>query len=212
MHIYWKGQSCFSIVASQKKGDPINIVIDGIDKESGNKLSRQKADLCIYTQSDVDLKKADDDGNFFINGPGEYETKEIYIKGIPSEDTRKDKNVIYTIEAEDEEIRICHMGMFNQKELTSRQIEEIGDVDILMIPVGGSSVIDGSIAASIANQIEPKIVIPMYYSVDGDKKLDTNAKFLKATGEAPEVQDKLLIKKKEIDSIGDNTKVVVLKP
>lgn len=211
MHIYWKGQSCFYIVASQKKGDPINIVIDGIDKDSGTKLSRQKADLCIYTQSDIDLKKAEEEV-FSINGPGEYETREIYIKGIPSEDTRKDKNVIYTIEAEDEEIRICHMGMFNQKELTSRQIEEIGDVDILMIPVGGNSVIDGAVAASITNQIEPKIVIPMYYSVDGDKKLDTNAKFLKASGEASEPQDKLLIKRKEIDSIGDNTKVVVLKP
>ncbi|MQK95695.1 MBL fold metallo-hydrolase, partial [Escherichia coli] len=77
---------------------------------------------------------------FLIEKAGEYEVKEVFIKAIPSfHDNSKGKergeNLIFLIEVEG--LKLCHLGDFGQKELESEQIEEIGEVDILMIPVGG---------------------------------------------------------------------------
>ena len=73
------------------------------------------------------------------------------------------ENTIYTIETED--LKLCHLGDLGQKELTADQLEKIGEVDILMIPVGGIYTISSKEAPKIMAQIEPKIIIPMHYQV-----------------------------------------------
>ena len=113
-------------------------------------------------------------------------------------------------------MRICHLGDLKQKELTSWQIEKIGDIDILMIPVGGTYTISSREAPKIISQIDPKIVIPMHYQIPklnlpAKKRLEGVDKFLKTMGKKSiESQDKLLAKKKDLPE--DGMKIVVLRP
>src|SRR3989344_166471 len=120
-------------------------------------------------------------------------------------------NTIYTIEAED--MRFCHLGDLGQKELTDEQLESIGHVDILMIPVGGEYTISASEAAKVIGQIEPKIVIPMHYELPKLKvALDGVDKFLKVMGKnAVVAQDKLTIKASALPKESE-MEIVVLQP
>ncbi len=209
MHIYWKGQSCFNILAAYGKGESLSILIDPIDPKTNVKLSKQKADVCVFTNTKTETEGFE---GFLINEPGEYEIKGIYIKGISCPDCdKKDQNdYIYTIEAED--IKICHLGNLKQKELSPKQLSAIGEVDVLIIPVGGDYVLDEKEASEIINQIEPRIIIPMVYKTDvANTKLDDVKPFLKEMGETgKEAQDKLLLKKKDLENTEEE--IVVLKP
>ncbi|MFH1582422.1 MAG: MBL fold metallo-hydrolase [bacterium] len=217
MNINWHGQSCFSITSSKGKGENINIVIDPFDESTGLRVPKMEADVLLTTHDHKDHNnvKAVSGSPFLINGPGEYEVKEVFIQGIQSyhdESSGKDRgvNTIYTIETED--IKICHLGDLGQKELTPEQVEEIGEIDILMIPVGGNFTISAKEAGKIMSQLEPSIVIPMHYSISKLKiKLDSIDAFLKAVGvKKPEALAKLSIKKKDL--IPEEAKIIVLNP
>ncbi|MFH1780628.1 MAG: MBL fold metallo-hydrolase [Candidatus Nealsonbacteria bacterium] len=214
MHIIWQGQSFFQIQTSLNKGEQTTLAIDPFDESIGLKVPSISADILLITHDHADHnnKKAIKGAPFIIDGPGEYEVKEVFIRGIPSfhdeEDGKKrGANTIYTLEVE--ELKLCHLGDFGQKELTEDQLEQIGDIDILMIPVGGEFTIDAKGAAHIISQIEPKIVIPMHYAIPKLKaQLDGVDKFLKEIGKKSVVpQPKLLIKKKDLPL---ETQVVVL--
>ncbi len=218
MHIIWHGQSFFQIQTSLSKGEQTTLAIDPFDESTGLKVPSVQADILLITHDHADHnnKKAIKGTPFLVDGPGEYEVKEIFIQGISSfhdeeEGKKKGPNTIYTIEAE--EMRMCHLGDFGQKELTEDQLEQIGDIDILMIPVGGEFTIDAKGATHVISQIEPKIVIPMHYAVPklnppAGGKLDEVDKFLKEIGKKSVVpQPKLLIKKKDLPL---ETQVVVL--
>lgn len=192
------------------------LAIDPFDETIGLKVPSLSADILLITHShhDHSNKKAIKGTPFLIEGPGEYEVKGVFIQGIPSfhdnvQGKQRGQNTIYTIEAED--MRLCHLGDLGQKELTSEQIEEIGDIDILMIPVGGVYTINSKEANRIIAQLEPRIVIPMHYHIPKLKiKLEGVDKFLKEFGRKSIVpQPKLLIKKKDLT---EETKLVVLQP
>jgi len=217
MHIIWKGQSCFQLLTSQKKGEQTSIVIDPFDESIGLKPPILRADILLITHHhrDHDNIKAIKGNPFIIDGPGEYEIKNIFIQGIPAfhdnvGGKKRGKITIFTIETE--EMRICHLGDLGQKELTSDQLDKIGDVDILMVPVGGIYTVDGTEASRIISQIEPRIVIPMHYRIPKLKiKLEKIDKFLEAMGiKSVEPQNKLLIKRKDLPA--EEMKVIVLKP
>ncbi len=217
MQIIWKGQSCFQIATNHGKNHQINIVIDPFDETIGLRVPKLEADILLVTHQHHDHNnvKAVSGDPFLIEGPGEYEVKEVFIQGISSfHDSSLGKerglNTIYTIESED--IRLCHLGDLGQKELTSEQVEKIGEVDILIIPVGGIYTISAKEAVKIMSQIEPNIVIPMHYSIPKLKiKLDGLEKFLKTVGlKKLEPLPKLTIKKKDISP--EEAKIIVLKP
>jgi len=217
MQIIWKGHACFKAIVQRKKAENIEIVFDPFDEEVGLRLSSLSADILLLSHLHYDHNnlKAVKDGYFLIDGPGEYEIKNVFVRGISAfHDNEKGKQrgniTIYTVEAE--QIRLCHLGDIGQEELTSEQLEEIGDIDVLMIPVGGKYTIDGLQAAKIVNQIEPKIVIPMHYQIPKLKiKLDKVGDFLKAMGVSEiEPQEKLTIKKNDL--LKEELEVVVLNP
>ncbi len=221
MQIIWKGQSCFQILNQAAKNSQAIIAIDPFEEQIGLKVPELQADVLLITHSHFDHnnKKAVSSplpGNipFVIEGSGEYEVKDIFFQGIHSwhdekEGAERGENTIYTIEAEG--LKLCHLGDFGQKELSEEQIEAIGDIDILMVPVGGTYTIDAKGAQKVISQIEPKIVIPMHYQIPKLKiKLDDLDKFLKIMGaKSIEPQNKFSIKKKDL---AEGMKIVVLKP
>ena len=140
--ITYAGQSCFQISVSNSRDHEANIVIDPFDEETGLKVPNFSADILLVTHLHHDHNniKAIKGAPFLIDGPGEYEVKGVFVQGIPSfhddkEGKEKGSNTIYTIEAED--IKFCHLGDLGQKQLTDEQVDEIGSIDVLMIPVGG---------------------------------------------------------------------------
>jgi L-ascorbate metabolism protein UlaG (beta-lactamase superfamily) len=184
MIIRWHGQSFIEIKAKEA-----DIVIDPYGAEVGFKPPKVKADiLCITHQhTDHSNKEAVSGNPFIIETTGEYALKGIFIKGVPAfHDNelgrKRGTNIIYVIDSE--KMTLCHFGDIGQEELSEKQLEEIGEVDIAFIPVGGVYTVNGIGAAHILHQIEPKIVIPIHYKIDGLKydleKVDT---FLKEVGQ-----------------------------
>jgi L-ascorbate metabolism protein UlaG (beta-lactamase superfamily) len=213
MEIRWFGQSYF-FIKTQKENtkEEVKIIIDPFSEEIGLKPPQLEADILLITHQHYDHnnKKAVKGDYFLIEEAGEYEVKEVFIKGIPSYHNKAgDPNTIYLIESEG--IKICHLGDLGQNELKPEQIEEIGEVDVLMIPVGGVYTIGSKGALKIVNQIEPKIIIPMHYSLPKLKvKLEDVSNFLKTIGEENiEAQSRLLIKKEKLPT---QTTVILLKP
>lgn len=189
MNLNWYGETCFKISVSKGKGEQVNLIIDPPTDESGIRGPKLEADILLATDSKQKIEKGE---YFLINIAGEYDVKEIFIKGIQTKHSN-----IYVIEAE--EMRVCHLGRIHQSELTAEQLEAVGDVDILMVPIGGNP----EMAAKIMSQIEPKITIPMHFA-----KPDA---FLKILGiDKSEKIDKLSIKKKDLPSGEEESKVIIL--
>jgi len=216
MNIIWYGQSCFQVSSSQGKNNHVSIIIDPFGGDIGLKLPRKlEADIVLVSHDHFDHNniKAVSGSPLVIKGPGEYDAKGVFIQGISgyhdnSQGAERGNVTIYIIEAEG--MRICHLGDLGQKELSSDQLEKIGEVDILIIPVGGVYTIDADEAIKIMAQVEPKITIPMHYQTPKLKiKLGGIDKFLKALGmKSLEPLPKLSIKKKDISS--EEAKIIVL--
>lgn len=217
MDILWHGQSCFEIRIPSNKVEKKTIVIDPFSSNyTGLKIPSIEAALLLVSHNHSDYSDtATVKGKpFLINGPGEYEIKGVFVQGIAGshgflQKEELGKITIYTIEVQG--FKLCHLGGFGQKEFTPEQLDIIGEVDILMVPTGGGYTIDGETAQKVVNQIEPKIVIPMYYKVPKLKKdIEGVERFLKAMGqEEIEPQSVLKIKKQGLPI---ETKLVVLKP
>lgn len=217
MQINWHGHSCFQIISSLIKGEKIQIVIDPFDEKIGLKLPHLEADILLISHDHYEHnnKKALKGSPFLINSPGEYEIKGVFIQGIEgfhdnSQGKERGEITIFTIESEG--IRICHLGDLGQKELTEEQLDKIGNVDILMVPIGGIYTISAKEAQKIISQIEPKISIPMHYQIPKLKiKLEDLNKFLKIMGQKSiEPQNKFSIKKKDLPT--EEMKIIILKP
>jgi L-ascorbate metabolism protein UlaG (beta-lactamase superfamily) len=142
---------------------------------------------------------------FAITGPGDYEVKDIFVKGVMSKaeiDSKKYINTIYALSVDN--INIVFLGALSDSELSKEAWEAIDGPDILFVPVGGSGVLDAKQSAKLASSLEPKMIIPMDYDNSSLKA------FLKEIGEEKaEVVDKLTLKRKDIEN--KEGEVVVLK-
>lgn len=214
MDITYLGHSSFKIKA---KG--ATIVTDPYDSEMvGLKFSAQEADIVTISHDHKDHNASSKVSNVkkVISGPGEYEVMGVSILGYKTfhdatNGAERGKNTIYVIETEG--LRICHLGDLGHA-LNEDLVNELGDVDVLMIPVGGGFTIGSKEAANIVSQIEPFFVIPMHYQGPGLNQstfasLETPEAFLKETGLPVENLDKFTIKKEDILE-DQNTKVLVL--
>lgn len=199
MKITWYGDSYFEIASVSKDKDNILTVID----PSKDKV---KADIILNTHAESNELKINDE-EVVISSCGEYERKGVFVQGVSSlQVDKKLKNIIYVVEAED--IRVCHLGYFGESDISDEQLEDIGNVDILILPLDGDKTINYSEAVKIISKIEPVMVIPMCY--DSKKKEKGLNPFLKAMGEK-EVpsQDKLNIQRKNITP-GEKVEIVIL--
>lgn len=147
---------------------------------------------------------------FVIDGPGDYEVKEVFVKGAVSSVSISNKKYINTIYSFTlDNINVVFLGALGDGEI-SKEAHEIADnPDILFVPINGKdskevNILDPKLAAKLALSLEPKLIIPMSYD-DNTLKI-----FLKEIGEEKaEVVDKLTLKLKDLD--GKEGEVVVLK-
>jgi L-ascorbate metabolism protein UlaG (beta-lactamase superfamily) len=168
------------------------------------------ADIALITTNHPDYNGLDQLSHgertpFAITGPGDYEVKEIFIKGVLSEAVisgKKYVNTIYSLSVDN--INIVFLGVLSNGEISKEALEAVGSPDILFIPIGGKDMLDAKSAAKLASSLEPKLVIPMDFE---DSSLKS---FLKETGEEKaEVVDKLTLKLKDLE--GKEGEVIVLK-
>jgi len=144
-----------------------------------------------------------------IKGPGEYEVNNLFIRGFKSltnYDNKERINTIYTLTVDG--INIGFLGALNESEIEPEIKEELGQADILFVPIGGYGVLDSAEAYKTAIKREPSIIIPIHY--DGEKS-DKNAlkDFLKEGGsESLKPVDKITLKKKDLE--GKEGEIVVL--
>jgi len=207
MEISWFGQACFKL-----KGKNATVIIDPYDPDfTGLKLAKDlPADVVLVTHNHKDHNFTS--APMVFDKPGEYEVAGVVITGINSfhdnsEGRERGTNVIFHLLFDG--LDIVHLGDLGQSKLTERQSAEIGQTDILLVPVGSIYTIDAEAASDIVSQLEPKIIIPMHYKIEGLKfELETVDKFLKEMGAENVVpQAKLSISK---DKLPEEPQVVVL--
>ena len=205
MKINFYGNACFSI----KDGD-FTIVTDPHDK-----LSKSlKGNVVTVSNKDPEhsnVKAVEGEPKIF-NWPGEYETAGVHMQGIASFHDPKDakeqkENTVFKIELNG--THLCHLGALGTA-LTAEQIEEIGDVDILFLPVGGSNTVNAKKAKEIIEQIEPRVIIPMSYCDENNEcNIDQVKPFLTEMGsKVEEPLDEFVVKKSEMPD--DSTRILVL--
>jgi L-ascorbate metabolism protein UlaG (beta-lactamase superfamily) len=182
MEISWLGYSCFRL-----KGKNTTVVTDPCPPEIGYQLDKLTANIVTVSHKHTNhsyLQGVAGEPRQIV-APGEYEVGGVLIIGLPSFHDSENgktlgKNTVYAIEVDD--ITICHLGDIGHP-LTPSQIEELGNVDILLVPVGGVNTISASQAAALVRNIEPKIVIPMHYkTLTLTRELENVDKFLKEMG------------------------------
>lgn len=183
MEIGWHGYSCFRLT----ERNSASIVTDPFDKSIGLTAPRLKADVVTISHeapghSNSDIVK----GARTITGPGEYEIGGVFITGVntsstkPETDSETFVNTAYVIDYES--TSVCHLGDINTIP-SQTQIEALGTVDVLLIPVGGGKGLNAAQAAEIISLIEPSIVVPMHYRIGNIKvTLDPLSRFLKEMG------------------------------
>lgn len=198
-----------------KTAEPVTLVFDPFsEKDTGLRPPRPTADAVLVSSDRPESSNlATMQGQpVVINSPGEYDIKGVTIRGVPSyHDDQQGKkygeNIIYIVQFEN--ITVCHLGCLGHN-LTERQIADIGDCDILLVPVGGDRTIDTKTAVSVVNEIEPRLVIPTHYKLPKLKyNLSDVEPFLKEMGSSKvETEPRLKIKRSDLPK--EETRVALL--
>lgn len=182
MDISWLGHSCFRL-----KGSQTIVITDPFSPDMGYSLGKQTAGIVTvshqhpghsYVQGVSGEPKV-------IRGPGEYEIGGVLIIGMATfhdgeQGKIQGKNTLYLIEVDG--VSICHLGDLGHV-LNPEQVEKLGDVDVLLLPVGGVSTINADVGAEVVRQLEPKVVIPMHYQTQAlNRQLEPVERFLGEMG------------------------------
>jgi len=208
--IIWLGHASFRL-----KSKDATIITDPYDKSLGLGSPGQRADIVTVSHNhphhnSVAAVKGDP---MVIAGPGEYEVRGVFITGVWSfaddEGGKKlGRNNVFLFHLDD--LVVCHLGALGHT-LSSQQLEAIGDVDVLLVPVGGNVSLTAGKASEVISQIEPRVVIPMHYSTGRETlQMDSLDKFTKEMGLKDwTTQDKFSMKKSDL---GETTQVMILEP
>ncbi len=216
MDITWYGLSCFRI----REGG-VTIVCDPYDKTLGLTLPKVRADIVTVSHDRPGHNAVERvTGEYkVLSGPGEYEVKNVFVTGLTTYHRRNgeniaERNVAFFFDFGD--LTVGHMGDIGEVPAQS-EIEEldIGEVDVLMVPVGGGATLDPARAVELVGLLEPRIVIPMHYRHDGlaglfVDQLEGVEKFLKEFG-APAL-DPVETLKISKTGLPEETQVVLLTP
>jgi L-ascorbate metabolism protein UlaG (beta-lactamase superfamily) len=210
MEITWYGHSCFRLT----ERNYATVVTDPFDhKAVGYDALKLKAEIVTVSHdapghSNVDAVKGT---THVLTGAGEFEIGGVFITAVQTvgagkKGKDKTRNTLYVFDYDG--ITVAHMGDM-QDTPTQGEVEALGTINVLLVPVGGGSSLNAAKAAEIVSMLEPNLVIPMHYSTpDATVSLDSLNKFLKEMGlNKVEAQPSLKITR---SGLPDETKVVVL--
>ncbi|MEK7193112.1 MAG: MBL fold metallo-hydrolase [Patescibacteria group bacterium] len=190
-------------------GDTV-LAFNPVSKESKQKASRFGANIALISVNHPDYNGSEnaafgDKQPFVVDGPGEYESSGIFIKGIKTDGPNGLINTAYSVLFEN--IRMVHLGGIGSKEIAAEAKEAMGSIDIVFVPLSGEGILPADEAYDLASSFEPAFIIPLH---GGEKGKGTPLdKFLEEAGEdAPEFLDKLTVKKKDLE--GKESEIVFL--
>jgi L-ascorbate metabolism protein UlaG (beta-lactamase superfamily) len=208
MVITYGGKSLIKI----SSGDKV-VAFNPYSEKDGKKTAKFGADIALVSIANknhnaVDILTYGNKIPFVIDGPGEYEVGGVYIKGLETDRVKSTEgkkntpghniNTAYNILLEG--VHICHLGAHKNIPIEASVKEELGEIDVLFVPVGGDEVLDSKSAYKVTTFLEPRIIIPVAYS-NGSKKKDSFKSFLKEVGsEDVKAVDKLVLKKKDLEA------------
>lgn len=213
MEITWYGLSCFRL---RERG--VTAVCDPFDKKAtGIALPRLRADIVTISHDSPghNYVKAITGEPKILTGPGDYEVKNVLITGLTTyyrNGEHPERNVAFFLDFDG--FVVGHLGDLGEIP-QQRQVEELGEVDVLLVPVSGSKTLDPSRMTEVISLLEPKIVIPMHYRHPGlapdlAEGLEPVDRFLKELGvDEPETTSVLKITK---SGLPEETQVVMLEP
>lgn len=211
MEIVWHGLSCFRLA---ERG-LATVVTDPFDPSVGLSPLKLKADVVTISHdapghnylAGVKVERR------VVSGPGEYEIGDVFITGIAMGGDKGKRgaasgNTLYVFDYEG--LTVAHLGDLDNVP-SQAQIEDLGAVDIALVPVGGGSALSPSQAAEVISLIEPSIVVPMHYKTGKvELKLGAVTRFLSEMG-IGKVEPLSILKVSKSD-LGEETQVVVLEP
>lgn len=167
MDFTWYGHACFRL-----RGKRAAVVTDPYPPTLTGRSLRLEADLVTISHSAPNHSFAGAVGGnpYQVVGPGEYEVQDVTVLGLdsrqatPAGATARDapRNTIYVVELD--EVRICHLGDLGRP-LDDSLEERIGDIDVLLVPVGGGNALAAAQGAEVARRLEPRYVVPMHYAL-----------------------------------------------
>lgn len=206
MMITYQGAEFFKV----QQGDTV-VAFNPVSKDSKLKSLRFGANVVLVSAHHSDFNGSEqmsfgEKQPFVVEGPGEYETQGIFIKGFAGLSHYGEKellNTSYLLSIEG--MNLCYLGALDG-ELPKELVGAVDDIDILFVPIGGEGVLEPAEAYKIAVKLEPKVIIPMHYGDVGMK--DALKMFLKEAGQSPKPEDKLTVKKKDLE--GKEGEVIVL--
>ena len=166
MRIKWLGHASFLITSDSG----IKIITDPYQPDERLKYGEINESADIVT---VSHEHGDHNYVSAVRGNpeairGTAKVKGIELKGIPAYHdntggSQRGKNTIFCFAVDG--VRVCHLGDLGHP-LSDKQIAELGSVDILIIPVGGSYTIDAKVAGQVCDKLKPKVIIPMHFRND----------------------------------------------
>jgi L-ascorbate metabolism protein UlaG (beta-lactamase superfamily) len=214
MEITYIGHSSFKI-----KGKDVSLIIDPYDPKIGYKYPKQDCDILLVSHQHFDHNYVQgvSDYKILIDKPGEYEVSGVFINGIQTfhdntQGSERGNNTIFLLTIDG--FNVLHLGDLGH-ELSKEQMERIGQVDVLLIPIGGKYTIDSEVASKVISSIEPGYVIPMHYQtadLTGVDGLDPLSKFLDEMGVDVNLQPEEKLKLSNNTDIPLETTVFVLNP
>jgi L-ascorbate metabolism protein UlaG (beta-lactamase superfamily) len=179
MEITWYGLSCFRMVERKYS----SVVTDPYGNTIGLPELKLRADIVTVSHDarGHNQLSAVSSSKRVLDGPGEYEIGGVFITGIATFDKENNgRNVLYVFDYDG--LTVAHLGDL-QRVPEQKQIEALGEVNILLAPVGGGNSLNAAQAAELVSLLEPNIVIPMHYNIPGLKlDLDGVDRFLQEMG------------------------------
>jgi L-ascorbate metabolism protein UlaG (beta-lactamase superfamily) len=206
MAITWYGRACFRL-----KGKEATAITDPCPPATGFVAGKHDVDLLTISHAHPDHSYTRSiSAGLTLTRPGEYEFHDLLITGVRtyhdgSRGADRGENMIFAVEVDG--VHICHLGDLGHL-LTEEQVAELGPIDVLLVPVGGTTTVTPAEATEVVSQLSPKLVIPMHFAIDGaSTDLMSADTFLHEMSVEPIRQPKAIVTP---SSLPDETQVVLL--
>jgi len=193
MRVRWYGQSAFGLVAAEGNvaidpfGDVSALAASGLQFEYPP-IEGLTADLLLITHEHLDhngVEAVSGQPLVVRSTAGRLSSPVGEVVAVASEHdevagTERGPNTIFVFTLDG--LRVCHFGDFGQRQLRPEQEAAIGEVDLLLIPVGGGPTIDAKRAAEVVERLAPRWVVPMHYRTERINFLESAEPFLDLVG------------------------------